>query len=297
MVASFKVSLKKGSPHQEKDSPFFDVKEVPLIRSDNHEESSRIALINMDSNKSMGEVSKRYRVTTHREASTMVKDFLTEIGLPFESMGPRVAKGGAQFFEALTFPEMTFNPIRRSTALDTPGLHKDDLVPGLSIRNSYDRSSPIGIDYWVYRLICLNGMAIPVEQTTFSCKHSQVLNRGQIQSAIFSQLEKSSCMMESFAQKLNESEGTDLLEKILKAGFSDVFKEKLIEKLNPCIKMTSHEVEKEQRKFFEIDTIHTDESAWAIYNVATDLISHNLGNVAVVNRESKRLSKVVGLVA
>ena len=296
-MAITRISLSNRKPYKKPViDPFFEVKELPLIRSDGVETDLR-ALVNGATNRTVGTVSKRYKLFTHQEASNLVKNFLAENGFKYESKGPQVSNGGSRFFETIIFPEFKFNPIEKSTALDGKNIHVDDLIPAITVRNSYDKTSPIAWDYGMYRVICQNGMAILKEKTSLSFRHTQVLNTARVKDALLNAIENSIYIMENVAGRLNQEDGSEFLVKLLQANFSASFKEKLLEKIAPYASFDFVDREENGKKVREIESIRTTESAWAVYNVATEVATHVISNRSLQELESKKIARVFEITA
>lgn len=291
-ITQIRMKLRTSSPRNTQSDPFFPVKEVPMVRIDGGSSPNIRALVNGITDKTLSTVSDRYTVTTHKQASDIVKNFLDETGLRYESLGATTSTAGSRFFETLTFPDLTFNPLGLSTALDAKGLHRDDMVPTITIRNSYDKTTPVAWDYGMFRILCANGMAILMEQTRLSFTHAQVINPDRVRDVLMQNLEQSTLLIENITKKLNQEEGSDFLSKLLKAKFSDSFKERLLAEIAPHAKINFVDRVDEGRTIRTIESISTDDSAWAVYNIATQIATHEIGNRSNIEKESRRIAKV-----
>lgn len=293
MVTQIRMKLRQTNPRENVEDPFFAVKEVPLIRTDGVETDLR-ALVHGVTDKTMGTVSKRYNVTTHSQASLLVKDFLDKAGLKYQSLGPKTSTAGSRFFETLTFPDFIYNPLRdgASTALDAKGLMHDDLIPTITIRNSYDKTSPVAWDYGMFRLKCTNGMSILEEMTKLSFKHTQIIDADRVRDSLLANLENSTMLVSNIMNRLNASDGNEFLIKLLQAGFSDGFKEKIITNIAPFAQISYKDDIMDGRITRSIDSIKTKESAYAIYNVATAIATHDIGNRSLQDTVGRKIAKV-----
>lgn len=299
-IARVKLSLRKSSPRTKDANPFFEVKEVPLVRIDGVPTNLR-DIVNAETNKSLGTVSDKYNVTTHREASNLVKSFLDEIGLRYECPGgARISTAGSRFYETLTFPDYAFNPLNMgnpSTALDAKGYSRDDLVPTITIRNSYDKTSPVAWNYGMYRLLCGNGMAILEEMVKLSYKHTQIINKEHVRSQLLRNLEGSTLLVGQIMARLNAEDGTEHLVKLLQSGFSDSFKEKLLVQIAPFAEIAYKDEIDEGKTIRVIDSIKANESAYAVYNIATDIATHEIGNAALQENVGRKIARVFEIAA
>lgn len=296
-VTTIMLKKNKTTVRENKDNPFFPVKMVGLTREDGPSVPNLKALVNEDTNEFIHEVSKNYKITTHQEASNLVKNFLLETEIPFESLGPQVSMKGSRFYETILFPDLTFNPISTSTALDGKGFHIDDLVPTITILNSYDKTSSVAWDYGMFRVKCKNGAAILEPQGRLSFRHNQTIDTEKVRSSLLSNLERSTTLISKLAEKLNSEDGSDFLMKLFQAGFSDGFKEKLFQAFLPHSNISFVDRVVDERTTREIESLSTQESAWAIYNVATEVATHEIGNRTARETESKRIAKIFGVVA
>jgi hypothetical protein len=282
-------------------SPFFKVKEVPLLRSDNKEEINFRALVNEATDNIVGQVSDRYKVVTHKYASDLVKSILTKAGLEYQSLGAQTSNGGSRFYETLILPSLGFNPATglASTAFDNFGLQKDDYFPAITIRNSYDKTCRVVFDYGMYQLKCTNGLAIPLKPTTvLSFKHTQSVNIDRVKEVLMENLEDSTKIMERVYAKLNKEEGNTYLISVLQGGFTNKFKKTLIDKLNEQDKSIhieyDEETDPETGRVVKMDIkgITTKASAYAIYNVVTDVATHTLTNRSEREVANKKIARL-----
>ncbi len=270
-------------------SPFFPVKDVRSLREDTMEPTGDRYIVNAETNKVLGKVAKGYQITTHKEASDMVKGFLDQTGLPYESRGAVSTQGGKKFYETIVFPSLSFNlgNLGASTALDNFGLQKDDIYPVIQVRGSYDKTSATTFEYQWLRLVCLNGLTRPHgEVTKLSFRHNSVVNPALVQNEMMLALEKSSKILEIAYQKLNAENGLEKLNFMLNSpSFSDKFKKSVLDKAASVVDLdldvkVSHTEGKNGRKEelveWAIRKVDTKATSWALYNVMTEVSTHEL---------------------
>lgn len=282
-------------------NPFFMVDEVPLVRIDNHEETGLKGLFNHETNNRLGgSVAYSYQVTTHQKASETVRSFLDKIGLAYETDGGKVSSKGSRFYENITLPGLNFNPAKMdSSALDaskTP--NREDIIPMIIIRNSYDKTAPVGWTYGMYRLLCSNGMAMPLSVDSLMYRHNQDIDFEMVQSKLMSKIDESITMMTDAYKKLNSVSGITALKAIMEAkDFTDKFKLALVDNLQKAgaVTISSKEVIEDKEKFLEIEDISTDASAWGIYNMATDISSHVITDRSKQDRTDRRIMSLFGI--
>lgn len=262
--------------------PYFDVKIMKYLREDGVDDGQR-AIVNSLTNKTMGNVSKGYNLVTHREASTMVTDFLTQTNVPFTTSGGLVGTAGARYFETVGFPNFAFTPDGKSTAFDIIAKEGHDrmpdetMIPYIQVKNSYDRTSRVSWSYGVARLICSNGMAImSKEDSMLSFKHNQKIDMMAVRDKLFEHIEKNINIVQIAYNRLNGEKGLEYLRELIDGNYPDKFKVAVLNKVTPYATIASETIDEDGHKILKVTGIDTDSSAWAIYNVATDVASHDL---------------------
>ena len=284
--------------------PFFDVDMLKYVREDGVFDG-QMAIVNSLTRKTLGQVARGYQLVTHREASKMVTDFLDQASIPYVSDGGEVGTAGSRFFETITFPDFTFAPQGNSTAFDlqTMGEHErvsgEKMVPYIKIKNSYDKTSKVAWDYGIARILCSNGMAIVTkEDSILSYRHNQQIDFEAAKDALFTSIQANIDMVQIAFNRLNSELGLDYLKKIIDGDLPDKFKIAVLEKVAPYAAITSKEIESKdgKRKILVVEDIKTDASAWAIYNVATDVATHVLTSPNDKSTVGKKIAKQFDMV-
>ena len=284
--------------------PFFDVNMLKYVREDGVFDG-QMAIVNSLTHKTLGQVAKGYQLVTHREASKMVTDFLDQASIPYVSNGGEVGTAGSRFFEIITFPDFTFTPNGNSTAFDLQSMTAHErttgeiMVPYIKIKNSYDKTSKVAWDYGIARILCSNGMSIITkEDSILSYRHNQQMDFEAAKSALFTSLQANIDMVQLAFNRLNSELGLDHLRKLIDGDLPDKFKIAVLEKVAPHAIITSKEVESKdgKRKMLIIEDIKTDASAWAIYNVATDVATHVLTSPNDKNTIGRKIAKQFDMV-
>lgn len=287
-------------------NPFFDVLDVPLVRDFSgfptltrtyDVKTKSRDLVNAETGKSVGQVSDKYKLTTHREARKIAWDFLDKIGLEFKSQGAQVSNNGSRYFETLSFPGLAFNPASDtpSTAFDSLGARKDVIFPTLTMRNSYDKTSPVSFTKGLLRQWCLNGSTLPYgKDVTLSFRHTQIVNEDKVRTLLIESLEESVRLGHALFKKLNDQNGTEYLQNVLNASFSDKFKQLVIEKLaqNAAIDLDVKTNEKGQTTEWVVKNAETKATAYAIWNVVTDVTTHELTNRYEQETTNSKISRI-----
>lgn len=287
MNTRIKLPMHTQTKVRDKMNPFFPVEVMSYLRSDGVDDGLR-CIVNMENGKTLGEISKGYNLTTHKQASGTVKDFLDQIGVKYESAGGMVGTAGARYFETISFPGYAFNPATStgvaSTAIDLSNmgahdkLKEETMVPYIVAKNSYDKTAAVSWSYGLARLWCSNGMGIITSEDRLSYKHNQAINVDHVKDTLLSHLDKNIKLIERVYARLNNETGTDYLSTLINGDFPDKFKLAVIEKIAPYAQIVMEEktIDGEKRKVLEIKSINTDQTGWAVYNVATDVASHVL---------------------
>lgn len=277
--------------------PFFEVIDHP-IKTGDYDFGDRY-LVNSITGDKVGMISGRYKVTTHRQASDLVKGILAKAGLEFTAQPARTSNKGARFFENIMFPSLIFNPAENapSTALDNKGLKKDDHIPRITIINSYDKSYPVLFIYGMLRCWCDNGATLPIKVTKLSFWHLKEVDAERVKNELVSSLEDSKKLMQYAYDKLNGEKGAEYLCKILTGGFSDKFQKLLLDKLNASdstLKVDFDEETDPNTKItvMKIKSITTEATAYAVYNAVTDVATHAISDRNMQEKANAKIAKL-----
>jgi hypothetical protein len=147
-----------------KTSPFFSVKREKLFRKDKTD-TRYDALYRKDDGSQLSVVSRDYKLITHRQVVDFVHHTLQELDIKYRTSKSEVASNGAKMFHVIKFPDYKFNEAGNgrgnSTALDVKN-NRDDYIPTVTVKNSYDKTTGCDIDYGGYRIACSNGLVVGV---------------------------------------------------------------------------------------------------------------------------------------
>lgn len=282
----------------QKFDPFFEVKDVPI--SFKGMDFGDRYLINGITGDKVGMVSDRYKLTTHKEVSDLTKSILDRAGLQYEVKASRTSNNGSRFFEDIIFPSLAFNAATgvASTALDSAGLTTDEFFPRITEINSYDKTHPVIYVYGMYRKWCMNGAVLPIKVTRLSFRHTMDVDKDRVKETLIQSLEDSHILMQRVYDKLNVEPGLPLLAKVLSAGFSDKFLKTLIDKLSKEDNSYSIDFDEEidpktgKATKLNIKSIATKASAYAIYNVVTDVATHTITDRAKQETANEKIAKL-----
>ena len=296
------LPLNKASKPRAEMDPFFPVETMRYLREDGKDEGLR-AIVNSLTKDTLGRVSEGYKVITHKEASNIVRDTLEKVGIKYTANAARCGNKGARFFEEIAFPELAFNPATKtgitSTALDALGsgghnmLDVETFVPFIKARNSYNGTQKLAWTYGFARPWCSNGVAIITQEDTLAYKHNQEIDLDNVKILLLDHLNENNLLMEQVYERLNNEKGTTYLQALINGDFPDKFKLAVIEKIAPhaTIKSKTIDGEEGKKKIMEIESITTKASAWAVWNVATDVSTHLLPNVIEQDKVDRRIAR------
>lgn len=150
----------------------FPVAQFP-ITADNVDIPNRFAVIRTDTNQPLGIVSEKYSLIPHENVISGMRESL--IGHKFEE-NIKVVKDGAQLFATYTLRDMEQEVAKG----DVVGMQ-------LTVRNSYDGSSPVQLSLGALRLVCTNGMTLSKKFMNFSQRHlgeAKAVDFGEMQEKI-----------------------------------------------------------------------------------------------------------------
>ncbi len=302
-LSRVKISVPKFSRNtvkaQTEQDVFFPVEEIDLVRVDGVKTNLR-ALVNGNNGDELGIVTDKYNVFTHRQASETVKEFLEKVSLPHVTTKLSTANSGSRFFEQIAFPSLAFDPAKgfvNSTALDNFGLTRDTYQPMITIKNSYDKTLGLSWSYGLFRIVCSNGMAVKVAEEKLSYKHNQILDVEAVQEHLVANLNKSSELMFTKYVELNQKQGTPILADFMASSINDRFKKMVLDKLGEKVQLVTEIEDTDKGQLWTIKEIATDVSAYALYNVLTEVNTHQIGNAGERATNDETIAQLVGMVA
>lgn len=228
------------------DNHKFPVELQKLFTTD-MKESTRRAVVRLDTNEIIADVSNQYKLVNHDHIFQRVREYMDQFGQ--YDVSYHEEKNGAKYLATFQFKD-----IGKDVAVgDNVGLK-------IVAANSYDGKSSISLQVMGLRLKCLNGMAIGERWFSANYRHSSthVTDAGELK--IFDLPKKDDVILqfnkelERFSKlKLIEFEGQkDILETSRFLIESNVLPEKYLENL-PKIEEMNY---------------------WGIYNQATEYLTH-----------------------
>jgi hypothetical protein len=161
----------------------------------------------------------------------------------------------------------------------------NDLVQfGVSIRNSIDGSTALGVDGFTYRLACRNGATAKIPNVTFNAKHVGDVNRllDAFREALRTALEYCHQLAELYRQATRIKVTKDIAEKLVELNLPMMY-----------YKYTPIRLNVDGREEVEVDVIRED-TLWNTFNSITYVITHkSRANPIARSRMTHRLHRVM----
>jgi hypothetical protein len=210
------------------------------------------AIVRNDTNTVVGVVGGNYKVLTHAEALDPILERLTAKGV---TTFKRVAltANGAKMFANIYFPSEEMSVGR--------GSNGDNCWPGISIVNSLDGTLKYSMEATIYRLVCTNGMRMPVTLASLFTTHSKNKSFDDIVEEILAQVSDTNrfAVFQKWANTLmTESE---MREEVTKVIHTSMFPARYME-------LVDNEIARE--------TSNGVRSVWGLYNAFNSVLEHNL---------------------
>ena len=161
----------------------------------------------------------------------------------------------------------------------------NDLVQfGVSIRNSIDGSTALGVDGFTYRLACRNGATARLQNVTFNAKHVGNVDR----------------LLDAFREALRTAleychQLAELYRKATRIKVTKEIAERLVELNLPMMyyKYTPIRLNVDGREEVEVDVVRED-TLWNTFNSITYVITHkSRANPIARSRMTHRLHRVM----
>ena len=272
-------------------SPFFSVKRERLYRKDGND-TRYDALYRRDDGSQLSVVSRDYKLITHRQVVDFVHHALSDLDIKYKVDRSEIASNGAKMFHVIRFPDYKFNAAGdgrgENTALDGKK-NKDEYIPTVTVKNSYDKTTGCDIDYGGYRAVCSNGLVVGVRIEKIHIIHFgkedvkeqfQMFKERLIQ-GIFKTVEG---IKENF-ERMNRESGEDYFEKMLfLETFAKKYKEQMITQMFPFAKVEYGKNEETGRDEPVGFTKRKEFSAYLLYCILTGIATHMTNSVLVKHR-------------
>jgi hypothetical protein len=215
-------------------------------------------------------VSKNFAVIPNQLIMQMVEDVSKDLNL--STLSVRYTKNGyAMRIDLLS---------ERKQAVEV-----NDIVQfGVSIRNSIDGSTALGVDGFTYRLVCRNGATARLQNVTFNAKHVGDVNR----------------LLDAFREALRTAleychQLAELYRKATRIKVTKEIAERLVELRLPMMyyKYTPIRLNVDGREEVEVDIVRED-TLWNTFNGITYVITHkSRANPIARSRMTHRLHRIM----
>lgn len=129
----------------------FPVAREKLFRSDGVD-SQYDALYRGDTGEQLSVVGRDYQLVTHQDAIEKVQETLDSMGENFDCFREGLTNRGKKLYAEYKLTNHEF---------DVDG---DGMIPTLVVENSIDRSKSFRSRFGLYRLVCSNGLVVPVKE-------------------------------------------------------------------------------------------------------------------------------------
>lgn len=233
-------------------NPFFDIRREKLITESGIELDNRVALINDETNKPVGFVSKGYKVTTNKE----IKDiFDSALDIAFKDNDKN---------RVIDHMDATGRRWKRQIILGQDEFQfniKDNDMVGimLTVSNGYDGKTAVSYDISGFRYMCTNGLVTGIKKM-FSDSFAHVTDN----------IEQ---LVQSFNAKFSMFNNTiGMWEEWARLPYSKTNFEKFLEKRDYLSNKTREVIMSRYEPI--MNKYPLDESKWSAFNVLTELTTH-----------------------
>lgn len=270
------------------DNPFFTVKRERLYRADG-QDTGHDALFRKDNKRQLSVVSKGYGLVTHREAVDFAQKLLTKSGVKTDDAVHKSVMGsdGKRLFHQMVFPHYAFDASKetgvRNTAFDGQS-RNDSIVPVITMRNSYDGTSPVSFDGGGLRLACLNGMQVRKDLYRIKLAHKGNVDLSKLAPDFVEQIAYVVDGLKRDYERLNQESGFETAQQLfLEQQISLRYLHEIERMLANHIVVNWEQPEKGKREI-PVDIVKkSDFSRWALYCIITNVATHRAKTVNVAN--------------
>ena len=236
----------------------FPVEERPMVvqqEDQNIEILGKRAIVRTDTNTVLGVVGSNYKLLSHAEALDPILDHFENRNVAtFKRIA--ITQGGARMFANVYFPNMESSV--------KVGKKNDKFWPGITIINSLDGTLKYHIEASIYRLICTNGMRIPIIIDKEVSVHSKNKDFASMMNSFVENLDKNKDKFGLLQDWANITIKRDSVE----SEVDKLFKNK---KFNFPVRyrdLVLDEIQKEE----QFGTV----TVWNLYNAFNSVIEHHL---------------------
>lgn len=231
---------------------------VASSRLHDHEGNATVFLGNRreDTKQVLGVATKRYAIVQNADLITAAESLFERQSLGNWNRKTVVTHGGSRMFAVYDFTDHKV----------TVGDHakKDELFLRLRVNNSFDGSQNASFTVGLFRLVCSNGLAMPINTISLAKKHTgsldaEFLSRG-ITRALNSFKEAVPFLNRMTEVQITRQQGLIAIENLVKRG-------ELSARMSKAI------AAQWESPSYEQDAPRT---AWSLYNAATQHLTHEV---------------------
>jgi len=272
----------------------FPVVREKLIQSNGMDTGSD-ALFNGDNGEPISVVSRKYKVTSHKEVNDFAYKLFEANNINFTEGKTEVTHNGSKFYKEFIFPDYKIDPAilseTQNTALDGDP-STDGYVLRAILQNSYDRSKAFTFTFGAYRFVCSNGLVIGKTLETFRVRHNVKPNFEKLGHNFIDSAEKSIDWISTFFSEMNT---TIIDSPTLVHTMASVLGTKLEKEATKILiqqGLMTADYNFETRRFENHSTAQSI-SGYLVYNVITELITKHVYGMHNQNVRFQKLNKVM----
>lgn len=225
-----------------------------------------------------GTVSKQYILLEHKEASNIATNMLDKLGIKYDISTSIATGGGAKFFQTIKFPDYKFSLGDVENTAEG-NKNRDDFIPTVILKNSYDKTCAFQFIYGGFRMVCMNGLVVGDVVQNISYVHTKQINTDYIGKVFQTNLEKTIEGIRFGYNRLNTEECTPYVKLLL----AEIFTKNMVGEVINMLPDGSFENDDNNLE------ISPDISAYMLYNIITNVITHK---VKSVNRQIELGNKI-----
>ncbi len=271
------------------ENAFFTVKRERLFRKDGADTGHDV-LFRKDTGEQLSVMSKQYGLVTHREAVDFAVGLLANSGVDTSGIASQsiVSSKGSKLFHKIAFPAYTFDAAEatgvRNTAFDgKPG--SDKITPIITVRNSYDGTSPITFDGGCMRLVCENGMKVRNSLYVVKLRHGKNVDLNHAAPDFVEQIAYIVDGVKRDYSRLNQESAKFYLQDLfLQQELAISYLREIERALSNQIVVDWVRHEAGTKAVPGDLVLKSDFSAWALFCVITQIASHKAKGELVSNR-------------
>ena len=229
----------------------YEVEQVPLLTPDG-KETRFFGTRRKDTGEVFATVTDRYEVLQNQSLFSTAEKLFGDKGLSGWKRNTVVTHGGARARAIYDFPTIGGR------------IGKDDVHFRLKVQNSFDGSLRASFAVGLFRLICSNGAAVPVNALNLTKKHTTSLDTQFVGAALDNAVHSFHNALPAFHRmsemKVSQTEGKRIL---LNLADRKVLSERMAERVVGI---------------WESPTYHEDRerTLWNLYNAATQHLTHEV---------------------